>query len=438
MGVIRTAPAGSSWPRLGDWSTFEELAALQAQAIGPSVATARGSPFYRKLLAQDARIADVPLTTKGDLRGGYPWDFLARPFSELVTYHESSGTTGRPIASFLTEADWRECVDRFNRGAVRMGPLDRVLVKTPYSMATTAHQMHNAALACRALVVPADNRSSMMSYPRVLRLLGQVGITVTWSLPTETLFWAAAAWASGAEPAVIGCELRALVVAGEILSPAKRQRIAQLWGARVVEDYGSTETCSLAGECEMGTLHAWADRFFFEVCDPVTGVMTPRGRGRLVVTTLYRQAMPLVRYDLGDVVDLRDEPCACGWVLPCIRVVGRALLARGEHADHVSQAVIDDLVYRLPIEYGVLFWRGLLNREGLRLEIEVDPRLAGDAVAELRVAAGDQLGIVCDVSAVPPGSLVPTEVLIRETSFAKPRFLFSSTEDWDQGLIYAE
>jgi phenylacetate-CoA ligase len=427
-----------NWPRLGDWSTFEELAELQATSAEASLSAARSSPFYRSRLGKGARLADVPLTTKDDLRAGYPFDFLARPFRDVVTYHESSGTTGAPISSFLTAHDWDECIDRFNRGAARIEADDRVLVKTPYSMATTAHQMHNAAVARGALVIPADNRSSMMSYPRVLRLLRQIGVTVTWSLPSETLFWAAAAWAAGVETVDVGRDLRAMVVAGEVVSEAKRRRIAELWGARVVEDYGSTETGSLGGECRMGALHAWADRFCLEVSDPTTGRLSARGRGRLVVTTLHRQAMPLLRYDLGDIVELWDEACPCGWVLPRIRVVGRTVPSSGGRINGLSQAAIDDVIYDLPADYRVLFWRGLLAGDSLRLEIEVHPSVADAAADEVRAALVDRLAVAADVRAVPPGSLVPADLLLREKLFVKPRYLFSSTEDWERGLIYQE
>jgi phenylacetate-coenzyme A ligase PaaK-like adenylate-forming protein len=438
MTGIRRDTMETSWPRLGDWSTFDQLAELQTVAAEATLSAARSSRFYGDRLGTDTRLADAPLTTKDDLRAAYPFDLLARPLREVVTYHESSGTTGTPIASFMTAEDWKEWVDRFNRGAARIGPDDRVLVKTPYSMATTAHQMHNAAVARGALVIPAGNRSPIMSYPRVLRLLRDVGVTVTWSLPSEPLLWAAAAWAAGLETTEVGHRLRAMVVAGEVLSEAKRRRIMDLWGVSVVEDYGSTETGSLAGECGAGALHAWADRFHLEVCDPVTGRMSARGRGRLVVTTLYRQAMPLVRYELGDMVELWDEPCTCGWVLPRIRVLGRTLPPGGGGAEGVSQAAVDDVVYSLPVDRRVLFWRGLTTGDGLRLEVEVDPRVAEETTAEVRVAAADRLPVATEVTAVPPGSLVPTEILVRRELFLKPRYLFSSTEDWGRGLIYQE
>lgn len=424
------------WPHLGDWSTPEELSRLQDAEIGRTLAAARRSPFYRQRLVDRTDLSGVPFTSKEDLRKGYPYAFLAVPRHEVATYHESSGTTGQPIASFLTETDWRECADRFTRGAARLNRDDWVLVKTPYSMATTAHQMHAAALARGATVVPADNRTTMMSYPRVLHLLDTLSISITWSLPSEPLFWAAAAWAGGHVPASLGRSLRALVVAGEPLGPAKRKRISEIWGARVVEDYGSTETTSLAGECDEGVLHAWADRFLMEVYDPLTGVLTRRGTGQLVVTTLYREAMPLVRYNLEDVVELWDEPCPCGWNLPKIRVLGRLFNPAGGGHPGPTQSSIDETIYRLPLECRALFWRGMVTDNGLRLEVETESAAANECKRHLQEDLGHRLDLSVDVRAVPQGTLVPREFLLRETPFAKPRFLYSSSEEWERGLIY--
>lgn len=423
------------WPRIGDWSTLEALAKLQNEAVGRTVSAARQSPFYEQRLSAGVKFSDIPLTSKEDLRNGYPYAFLAIPRREVATYHESSGTTGQPIASFQTEADWRECVDRFTRGAARLNRDDWVLVKTPYSMATTAHQMHNAALMCGATIVPADNRTSMMSYPRVLHLLSSLGISVTWSLPSEPLFWAAAAWARGLEPTDVGKSLRAFVVAGEPIGPAKRKRISEIWGAQVVEDYGSTETTSLAGECCEGVLHPWADRFLMEVYDPLTGTIARHGRGQLLVTTLYREAMPLIRYNLEDIVELWDEPCPCGWVLPKIRVLGRPSSLPGNSATELNQSSIDEVVYRLPMEFRALFWRGVMADNRLRLEIEAEPAVMEECGRHLRQELEKTLGIPAEVLAVPHGALVSREFLLRETPFVKPRFLCSSLDEWEQGLI---
>src|SRR6185437_4328586 len=123
-----------------------------------------------------------------------------------------------------------------------------------------------------------------MPYARVVRILHDLEVTLSWSLPTETLIWAAAAGHAGYQPGRDFPALRALFVGGEPLSPARRLRIAETWGVPVVEEYGSTETGSLAGECPMGRLHLWADRAVFEVFDPDTERTRPDGHGQLVVT----------------------------------------------------------------------------------------------------------------------------------------------------------
>jgi phenylacetate-CoA ligase len=310
-------------------------------------------------------------------------------------------------------------------------------VKTPYSMATTAHQMHVAARAAGAMVIPADNRTSMMPYRRVLRLLRDLQPTVTWSLPSEPLLWAAAdrALATGTHERVP--RLRALVVAGEPLSAAKRHRISELWGgARVIEDYGSTETTSLAGECSQGVLHAWADRFLFEIRDQDTGTLATRGIGSLVVTTLYREAMPLLRYDAEDVVELVDEPCACGWLLPRIRVLGRATSMVSVAGRALRQIDVDDVVYRLPKHLRVLFWQGVATAGRLDLQVEVEPEHAEEATALLREEAPSALHVPVEVRAVALGSLVPTQLLRQENRFVKPRFLYPADEARKSGMIY--
>jgi phenylacetate-CoA ligase len=428
-----------AWPALGDWSTFEQLHELQVSARPRALAMASGSPFYANRFAGgETTLAGFGLTTKADLRAGYPFGFLAVPEDRVATYHESSGTSGEPTASYLTERDWAECADRFNRSSVALGASDRVLVKTPYSMATTAHQMHVAARAAGAMVIPASNRTSMMPYGRVLRLLRDLQPTVTWSLPSEPLVWAAADrfLAAGTREKV--ARLRALVVAGEPLSAAKRRRIGELWDARVIEDYGSTETTSLAGECPRGVLHAWADRFLLEVRDLDSGALRPTGVGSLVVTTLYREAMPLVRYDTEDVVELAEEPCACGWVLPRIRVLGRAGSAIHAAGRALRQTELDDLVYGLPAHLGVLFWEGVAAADRLELRVEVAADLAEEAVTRLGEEARSVLGIPVEVRAVEEGMLMPVQLLGKESPFVKPRFLFAEHENLDIWRAYQD
>ncbi|GAA1186084.1 hypothetical protein GCM10009654_49560 [Streptomyces hebeiensis] len=436
-------PTARPLPELGQWASLDELYALQDRALPAALARARTSPFLaprlRGLPASPAfaDLARLPLTTKEDLRDAHPFGMLAVDRTELASYHESSGTSGTPTPSYFTDADWYDITTRFVRSAVALGAADTVMVRTPYAMLTTAHQAHQAARLRGATVVPADNRSLVTPYARVVRTLRDLAVTVAWCLPSEVLLWAAAARAAGLDPARDFPALRGFLVAGEPLTEARRTRLTELWGGVPVrQDYGSTETGSLAGECPEGRLHLWADRFVAEVYDPASGRRSRHGRGRLVLTTLFREAMPLVRYDLEDTVEVSPEECGCGWRLPVIRVLGRTAGGLPVAGTRVAPHDLERLVFELPARHGVLFWRARARTDLLEIEIEVTERHRAEATEALRTAARARLGVPCEVRGVPEGTVVPLDTLTRGHEFVKPKSLFGPGEDWDKALIY--
>ncbi|WP_117213840.1 phenylacetate--CoA ligase family protein [Allorhizocola rhizosphaerae] len=425
-------------PHLSRWSGIEDLYRQQDERVRATLALARNAPYYRERLAGQDSLSGLPLMTKRDLRASYPFGMLAVPKARLATYHESSGTTGDPTPSFFTEADWYEMASRFARTAVDVSAGDTVLIRTPYAMLITAHQAHRAARLRGATVVPADNRSLLMPYPRVIRLLRELEVTVAWCLPSECLLWAAAARAAGLKPDSDFPALRAFHVAGEPLTPARRRRITSIWGGvPVFEDYGSTETGSLGGQCPAGRVHLWADRFLCEVYDPDTGRIRREGRGQLVITTLYREAMPLIRYNIEDFVEVDSVECPCGWRLPSIRVLGRSAEGFAVSGQRVTQAVLEELVLGLPQEHGVLFWRARAHPDRLEIEVEADADALEAAREQLRHAVAQRFGVACEVRALPPGSLVPQEILTGASEMAKPRNLFGPEESWDKAVIYS-
>jgi phenylacetate-CoA ligase len=417
-------------------------ATSQDQQLDWTLEQAARSPFYQRRFGSTPPVdhkgfADLALTTKQDLRDNYPFGLLAVERHRLATYHESSGTAGAPTASYYTADDWIDLTERYGRKWLGISASDTFLVRTPYALMVTGHLAHAAARRHGATVVPGDNRSLAMPYARVVRILHDLEVTLSWSLPTETLIWAAAAGHAGYQPGRDFPALRALFVGGEPLSPARRLRISEIWGVPVVEEYGSTETGSLAGQCPEGHLHLWADRVIFEVYDRSTGTVRSEGRGQLVVTPLYRQAMPLLRYNIEDEVDISYAPCPCGWHLPTVQVLGRSGAAIAVRGTPVTQARLEALVYTLPLAYGGLFWRARAEPARLTVEIEVAPQHQAAAAADLRTAIRDGLGLDPDVRAVPPGTLLPTEVLTRTHDIVKPRCLFGAGEDWDTGWLYA-
>jgi phenylacetate-CoA ligase len=411
-----------------------DLENLQNARLALTFAAAARSPFYARRGVPTSRdeLAAYPFTTKQDLRRAYPFGMLAVDRSELATYHESSGSSGTPTASYYTPRDWEDLVERYSRKYVGIRADDTFLVRTPYALMITGHLAHAAARSRGATVVPADNRSLAMPYAKVVRVLRDLGVTLTWSLATDTLLWAAAARLAGRDPGRDFPALRALFVGGDPLGPAKKKRIEEIWNAPVVEEYGATETGSLAGECPHGRLHLWADRALFEVYDPISGKVSDQGRGQLVVTPLYREAMPLLRYNIEDAVEVSHPDCPCGWQLPVVRVLGRSAWSVGS----LTQGDIEDLVFGLPAEYGVMFWRARLEGSTLRVQIEVLPGHRLIAERQLREAIGQAHDIEAVIESLPPGSLVPSHLLTAEPEVVKPRGLFRAGEDWNKALEY--
>ncbi|MGI8459179.1 MAG: phenylacetate--CoA ligase family protein [Propionibacteriaceae bacterium] len=428
-------------PELTEITSPEQLARLQEDRIAYQLARARQAPFYAGRLADEGRdhgrgLTGLPMTTKEELGSSYPRGMLAVPMAEVATYFESSGSDGRPTPAFYTEQDWFDLTDRFGRKTIGIDADDVMLVRSPYALGLAAHLAHATSRRFGAAVLPGDNRSSVVPYPRVVRVLHDLGVTLTWSNPTECLLWAATAQRRGLDPARDFPNLRALYVGGEPMSPARRATIARVWQVPVIDEYGCTELGSLAGRCAHDELHLWADRVQPEVYDPVTGTISDTGEGELVVTPLFLQAMPLIRYNLHDWVRVDAEPCRCGWVLPTVSVRGRAEQGYPVGPARVTQIALEQLVFSLPDELGVWFWRARAERDRLHVQIEVADHFRAAARDELTQTVLTTLGVPCEVEALPVGTLVPTDVLVGTAQSLKPRALFGPGESWDQAVVF--
>ena len=440
--ITTAGPASSApLPQLGQWRSIDELTALQDAQLPHTLSSAAASPFYQTMLrdrawpTNRADFANLPLTTKQHLRDNYPFGMLAVDRKEVATYHESSGTSGQPTPSFYTAADWLDLAERYARKWTEIRPSDTLLVRTPYALGISGHLAHAAARLRGATVVPADMQSRLTPVSEVVRIMRDLEVSITWSLPTETLLWAAAARAAGYRPDTDFPALRAMFVGGEPLSPARRRRIAEIWNVPVVQEYGSTETGTIAGECQYGALHLWADRAIFEVHNPRSGTTAPTGAGQLVVTPLHREAMPLLRYNLEDDVEIDDTDCACGWHLPAVRVYGRAGFGYPVRQIRVSQLHLEELVFGLPSALGVLFWRARAEPNRLFVEIEVPDDARNTACGLLAKAVDAAYGVPREVTGVPTGTVVPNRLLIATHEGPKPRNLFGPGEDWTRAII---
>lgn len=301
----------------------------------------------------------------------------------------------------------------------------------------TAHLAQAAGRLRGATIVPGDARSLATPLPRMIRVMRALDVSLTWCNPTEIMMLAAAAKAAGLRPTRTSA-LRAMFTAAEPLTEVRRRRLSEIWGGiPIVEEYGSTETGTIAGQCPNGALHLWADRAIFEVFDPETGELSQSGRGQLVVTPLYREAMPLLRYNLADDVEVSDAECSCGWLLPTVRVLGRSGTGYPVGAATVTQQRLEELVFSLPGSYEVMFWRAMAHPDVLRLEFEAPDESRDQAVKELADLIDRELGVPHHITGLPLGTLVPREALTAQRDILKARYLFGEGEDWDKAVMYA-
>jgi len=183
---------------------------------------------------------------------------------QLATYHESSGDSRKSDHFLLHRADWADLAERSTHKRIGILPTDTLLIRTPYALMITGHMAHTGGRLGEATVVPGDHRSLAMPYSRVARVMRDLGVTLTWSVPTECLIRVAAVPAVGLNPRTAFPALRGLFVGGEPLGDARRRRINRLWRVPVINDYGSTETGALPesawpGECTCGPT-AWCSR----------------------------------------------------------------------------------------------------------------------------------------------------------------------------------
>ncbi|WP_235182784.1 phenylacetate--CoA ligase family protein [Gracilibacillus boraciitolerans] len=232
------------------------------------------SPLYKKKLAHIEsndinlhHLHTLPLTTKEDLRKAGIFGPLAVDKREIAQYHESTGTTGIPPSSaWFTQRDLLTGGRQLKECGVHLSAEDLILIRFPYAMALPAFLLQQAAWQTGAGVVPASGRTVVTPpYPRVLCLLKQLSVTVLAGLPREMELLAETARLEGTEVSTAFPDLRALCVAGELMSDKRKAHIEKLWQVPVFNMYGSTETANIATMCEYGTMHIIEEDFIVEV-----------------------------------------------------------------------------------------------------------------------------------------------------------------------------
>jgi phenylacetate-CoA ligase len=375
-------------------------------------------PLYRdRLPAGRLRslddVAELPFTVKDDFRQGYPFGLFAVPAEEIVRVHMSSGTTGRPVVTGYTRADmdrWGECMERVLLAA-EVTTADVLQNAYGYGLFTGGLGFHLGAERAGCVVVPTSSGVTQ----RQVMLLRDLGTTILTCTPSYALVLAEAVASEGARDDL---RLRAGFFGAEPWTDGMRAEIERGLGLEAFDTYGLTELGGpgVAVECHRHDgLHLFEDHFYAEVVDPETGRPLPAGTaGELVLTSLRREASPVIRYRTRDRTVLVDEPCPCGSPFRRMRKVhGRTddmLVVRGEN---VFPSQIEDIL--LGVDGLTGNYQLVVDREARRLDtlqVRIEARPDADHVglrerAEERVK--ETIGLTVSVTVLAPGALPRSE-----------------------------
>lgn len=260
-------------------------------------------------------LSRLPFVTKQDLRDNYPFGLFAVPKEELVRVHASSGTTGKPTVVGYTKRDlkmWSECVSRI---ACMGGATEKDMAQIcfGYGMFTGALGLHYGLENIGATIVPSSTGNS----EKQIMYMKDFETTLLVATPSYALRLAEVAMGMGIDPKK-DLKVKIGLVGSELLTEAMRAEMHKLWGddMLVTSNYGMSELMGpgVSGECEyMDGMHINEDYFIPEIIDPKTGEVLPPGeKGELVITCIYKEGLPLIRYRTKDVTRLIYEPCKCG------------------------------------------------------------------------------------------------------------------------------
>jgi len=409
-----------------DYVPREQLAGLQSQRLRQVVAAAYEKvPLYGQRMNKHGLTPDhvrgvedlekLPFTTKDDLRESYPSGMFAVPLSHIAGLYPPSGGTGKPIVVASTRRDlevWTEVIVR-SLAACGIHQGDVIQNACGYNLFTDGLGLHYGAQSLGATVIPISGGDT----DHQIMVMKDFGVSAICATPSYFLYLVERAGKMGVD--LGGLPLRAVALVASSWSEAMRRRIEEAAGIKAYDIYGLPEVIGpgVGAECiHQDGLHFFEDHFYPEIVDPQSGQLVAEGEeGELVITTLSKQAMPLIRYRTPDLVAAMAELCLCGRTMRRIRRVG----------GRSDEAFVVEGVKVMPsqIEAALLAVEGMLPRyqivltqeQGLdrvEVQIEVTPQIFSDQVGALESLqsklAGEieqTLGIRVPVRFVEPNTI---------------------------------
>jgi len=313
-----------------DRAALEEL---QLERLKKTVTNAMNAPFYKERLADfniddltsSADITKLPLTTKDDLRSQYPYGMLTRSLDDFVRLHASSGTTGTPTAVFYTQNDLDQWADLMARSMYACGcrKSDVLQNMSGYGLFTGGLGIHYGSERLGMLTVPAGAGNTK----RQIKLIRDFNVSVLHIIPSFALYFAQKVQEEGFNTADMPWKIA--LIGAEPHTEEARQKIEEMMNIKAYNSYGLSEMNGpgVAFECtQQNGMHLWEDAYIAEIINPETGEHVAEGEiGELVMTTLTREGMPIIRYRTRDLTRFIPGNCECGRTHRRIdRIAGRA------------------------------------------------------------------------------------------------------------------
>lgn len=303
--------------------TRAQIEALQLERLQATVQHCMNSPFYKKrfeeagLKPEGIKTLDdirrIPFTTKQDLRDTYPFGMASVPLRECTRLHSSSGTTGTPTVILHTQKDLEEWAAQVARNLWMVGlrPDDVFQNSSGYGMFTGGLGFQYGAERLGMLTIPAAAGNSI----RQIKFITDFGTTALHAVPSYVTRLYEVMQSMGVDPRR-DTKLKVLAIGAEPHSEEQRRRIEEMMGVKAYNSFGMSEMCGpgVGFECqEQNGLHFWEDYYIVEIVDPETLEPVPDGEvGELVLTSLCREAMPLLRYRTRDLTRVLGRTCPCG------------------------------------------------------------------------------------------------------------------------------
>ena len=299
-----------------------ELAKLQIEKLKQTINVCLRSPFYKKRLGELGITADsintlddlrkIPFTTKQDLRDNYPYGLVGGNLKDAIRIHSTSGTTGNPCVVVYSRHDIDSWANMIARNLYMVGCRDTDVFQNSsgYGMFTGGLGFQYGAEKLGAMTVPAAAGNTK----RQIKFIRDFGTTALHAIPSYAIYMAEAFQAEGIDPSTTS--LRTLVIGAEPHTEEQRRRIERMLGVKAYNSFGMTEMNGpgVAFECkEQNGMHLWEDNYILEIVDPDTLEPVPDGEiGEMVLTTLDRTMMPILRYRTRDLTRIIPGQCPCG------------------------------------------------------------------------------------------------------------------------------